>query len=279
VLLLFAFFFVPLSADFGAEVIRVDRKDEPHFATTVFGRGKKSIKLNLKKEQGKAAFIKLVSTADVLLEGFRPGVMERLGLGPQEMQMVNEKLIYARLTGWGQEGAYAKQAGHDINYIAISGALSMFARPGQKPLPPVNLLGDFAGGSLFCTIGVLMSLFERSRVGGSQQGQVVDAAMLDGTTFLTTFIHQLGAMGMWQPQAGANLLDTGAPFYDTYACRDGKFVAVGALEPQFYAELLRILDLVDEPCLQKQVLLDSQHCYAQYHTLTIHTLYTHYTLD
>jgi alpha-methylacyl-CoA racemase len=195
-------------ADFGAEVVRVDRHDqnEPHVATRAFGRGKRSIKLDLKSDEGRAVFNELCDSSDVVLEGFRPGVMERLKIGPEVLCASNPRLIYARMTGWGQDGSFAHMAGHDINYIASSGALSAFARPGEKPLPPLNLLGDFAGGSLLCAVGILTAVIER---GHSGMGQVVDAAMLDGATYLTSFIHMMHGAGMWVHKAGVNLLDTG----------------------------------------------------------------------
>ena len=166
--------------------------------------------------------------------------MERLGLGPDDLTSANPRLIYARLTGWGQTGQYAHTAGHDINYIAISGALSMFCRHGDRPLPPVNLLGDFAGGALSCAFGITLALLERERSG---RGQVVDAAMLDGAAFLTSFLHRMRAGGAWNDEPGTNMLDGAAPFYDTYRTADGGHMAVGAIEPQFYAELLHRLEL------------------------------------
>ena len=237
-------------ADFGAEVIRVDNaRHPPHFGTTVLGRGKTSVALDLKTSEGRRACTALAATADVLLEGYRPTVMERLGLGPDDLcaDECNPGLIYCRLTGFGQDGPYAQRAGHDINYIAITGALHAMTRgahadPAARPLPPLNLLGDFAGGALSAVTGVLMALVARQ--GNEGRGQVVDAAMVDGTAYLMSFIHHLGALGRWNDaRPGTNLLDTGAPFYDTYACKDGAFVAVGAIEPQFYALLLEGLGL------------------------------------
>ena len=200
-------------ADFGADVIRVDRHDQqqPHIATTAFGRGKRSIKLNLKSQEGRAVLSDLTDASDVLLEGFRPGVMERLQIGPDQLCDSNKGLIYARLTGWGQSGSFSQMAGHDINYIASSGALAAFARPGQKPLPPVNLLGDFAGGSLICTIGILTAVIERSKSG---LGEVIDASMMDGATYLSSFLHFMHGGGFWVHKAGVNLLDTGV--YETF---------------------------------------------------------------
>jgi alpha-methylacyl-CoA racemase len=235
-------------ADFGADVVRIDKKgQERHFATSTLGRGKRSVELDLKDGADAARFRELAATADVVIEPYRPGVMERLSLGPEELCAANPRLVYARLTGWGQAGPQAHTAGHDINYIAQSGALSLFARPGERPLPPVNLLGDFAGGSMSCAAGILLALLER---GSSGRGQVVDAAMIDGAAYLSTFVHKLAGCGLWDGRAGAagsNLLDTGAHFYDTYEAGCGGFVAVGAIEPQFYALLLRGLGLADDP--------------------------------
>ncbi len=231
-------------ADFGAEVIRVDRsptagsRADP--TRDYLARGKRSIGINLKHPRGVETLLRLLETADVLIEPFRPGVMEKLGVGPEEARRRNRRLIYARLTGWGQAGPYAAMAGHDINYIAISGALSMFGRAGEKPLPPVNLLGDFAGGGMLCALGILLALLERSRSG---EGQVVDAAMVDGAANLNAFLYGFHAAGLWSAERGTNMLDTGAPFYDTYETADGQFVSVGAIEPQFYAALLEGLDI------------------------------------
>jgi alpha-methylacyl-CoA racemase len=232
-------------ADFGAEVVRIDRPGaEPHFGTTTLGRGKKSVVLDLKTPDGCEAFRALARTADVLIEPFRPGTMERLGLGPDALlaESVNPRLVYARLTGWGQTGPLSHTAGHDINYIAATGALWMFQRPGERPLPPANLLGDFAGGGLGCVAGILLALIERQASG---RGQVVDAAMGDGAAYLCSFLLKLQAAGLHDGErAGTSLLDGGAPFYDVYECReDGTFLAVGAIEPQFYALLLEGLGL------------------------------------
>jgi alpha-methylacyl-CoA racemase len=186
----------------------------------------------------------LVTQADVFVEGFRPGVAERLGIGPDDLQAVNPRLVYARMTGWGQNGPLADRAGHDINYLAISSALEPIGHAGGRPVPPLNLVGDFGGGGLTMTMCILAALFERN---GSGRGQVVDAAMVDGSSLLMSFIHGLGASGMWGGPRGTNLFDSGAPFYDTYGTADGKFVAVGCVEPQFFAEMLSILDLHDAP--------------------------------
>ncbi|HET9897886.1 MAG TPA: CaiB/BaiF CoA-transferase family protein [Streptosporangiaceae bacterium] len=233
-------------SDLGADVLRVERPascvpglPEPVDPLT---RGRRSIGLNLKDPAGVELLLKLLESADVLVEGFRPGVTERLGFGPGACAERNAGLIYARMTGWGQDGPLAHTAGHDINYIGISGALHPIGRAGERPVPPLNLVGDFGGGGMLLAIGVLAALVERERSG---IGQVVDAAMVDGSALLTSFIYGLRARGGWQDERGVNLLDGGAPFYDTYATADGKHVAVGALEPQFYAALLAGLGLTD----------------------------------
>ena len=205
-------------------------------------RGRRSIGLNLKDPAAIDLLLRLVGDADVLVEGFRPGVAERLGFGPQACAERNPGLIFARMTGWGQDGPLAPTAGHDIDYIAISGALSTVGRAGEAPVPPVNLLGDFGGGGMLLALGILAALVERARSG---LGQVVDAAMVDGSALLTSFIYGMLAAGTWQDKRGTNLLDGGAPFYDTYATADGEYMAVGALEPQFYAALLAGLGLAD----------------------------------
>ncbi|HEX2313785.1 MAG TPA: CaiB/BaiF CoA-transferase family protein [Thermomonospora sp.] len=236
-----------LLADLGAEVIRVDRASAVTpgggFASTDFSnRGKRSIAVDLKSERGRQVVLRLVERADVLLEGFRPGVTERLGLGPDDCHAVNPRLVYGRMTGWGQDGPLAQSAGHDIGYIAVTGALHAIGRAGGPPQVPLNLLGDFAGGSLYLVVGVLSALLE-ARGGG--RGQVVDAAIVDGTAHLTTFIHGFLAGGLWSDERGVNMLDTGAPWYDVYETADGRHVAVGAIAPQFYAEFLRRLGLED----------------------------------
>jgi alpha-methylacyl-CoA racemase len=233
-------------ADLGADVLRVDRAercgpDAPQPADPL-SRGRRSIGLNLKDPAAVDILLRLVEDADVLVEGFRPGVAERLGFGPDVCAGRNPGLIFARMTGWGQDGPLAPTAGHDIDYIAISGALGMVGRAGESPVPPVNLIGDFGGGGMLLALGILAALVERA---GSGQGQVVDAAMVDGSALLTSFVYGLRALGGWQDKRGSNLLDGGAPFYDTYATADGQYLAVGALEPQFYAALLRGLGLAD----------------------------------
>ncbi|MFC6885128.1 MULTISPECIES: CaiB/BaiF CoA transferase family protein [Actinomadura] len=243
-----------LLADLGADVIRVDRASAASggggFGGTDFtNRGKRSIAIDLKSERGKDVVLRLVERSDVLLEGFRPGVTERLGLGPDDCLARNPRLVYGRMTGWGQEGALAQSAGHDVAYIAITGALHAIGRAGGPPQIPLNLLGDFAGGSMYLVVGVLSALLE-SKVSG--KGQVVDAAIVDGAAHLSTFIHGFLAGGMWQDERGVNMLDSGAPWYDVYETADGRHMAVGAIEPQFYAELLRLLGLDGDDTLPGQ---------------------------
>ena len=228
-------------ADFGADVVRVDRLGKP--SGDFLSRGKRSIAVDLKKPEGVETVLRLAEQADVLVEPFRPGVMERLGLGPEIAQKRNERLIYARLTGFGQEGTYASMAGHDINYIATAGALGAIGRKGERPLAPVNLVGDFAGGGMLCAMGIAFALLERAR---SNRGQVIDAAMVDGAAHLSTFLFKFLEFGFWNEEHGTNLLDSGAPFYDTYETSDGQYFAVGAIEPQFYAALLDGLGLAGE---------------------------------
>jgi crotonobetainyl-CoA:carnitine CoA-transferase CaiB-like acyl-CoA transferase len=233
-------------SDLGAGVLRVERPAScaPGAPTPVdpLTRGRRSIGLNLKDPAGVGLLLRLVENADVLVEGFRPGVAERLGFGPQVCAERNPGLIFARMTGWGQDGPLAPTAGHDIDYIAISGALHPIGRAGERPVPPLNLVGDFGGGGMLLAVGILAALVERQRSG---LGQVVDAAMVDGSALLTSFMYGLRARGAWRDDRGVNLLDGGAPFYDTYRTADGRHVAVGALEPQFYAALLDGLGLTD----------------------------------
>ncbi|CDO06738.1 CoA transferase [Mycolicibacterium cosmeticum] len=227
--------------DLGAEVVRVDRPSAANGAAKdAMLRNRRSVTADLKSEQGREFVLNLVSKADVLIEGFRPGVTERLGLGPDDCAKVNEKLIYARMTGWGQTGPRAQQAGHDINYISLNGVLHAIGRKGERPVPPLNLVGDFGGGSMFLLLGILAALWERQTSG---KGQVVDAAMVDGSSVLIQMMWAFRAQGLWSDERGTNMLDTGAPYYDTYETADGKYVAVGAIEPQFYAELLDRLGL------------------------------------
>jgi alpha-methylacyl-CoA racemase len=233
-------------SDFGADVVIVDRlsKGGPEIPNIMpknpLNRGKRSMRINLKTEKGVEIVREMIRDFDVLIEPYRPGVMESLGLGPDEALGLNQRLVYARLTGWGQQGPYASMAGHDINYIALSGALSLFREKGKKPLPPCNLLGDFAGGGMLCAMGILLALVERGRSG---KGQVVDAAMLDGATNIATLFYGLLAHGLMTLDIGSNMLDTGAPYYQTYETADGKFMAVGAIEARFYAELLEGLNI------------------------------------
>lgn len=235
-----------LLSDFGADVVIVDRlsKGAPEIpnimAKNPFDRGKRSIRVNLKTDQGIGIVKKMISSSDVLLEPYRPGVMEALKLGPDEALGINSRLIYARLTGWGQSGPYSSMAGHDINYIALSGALSLFRRKGESPLPPCNLLGDFAGGGMLCAMGILLALIERNNSG---KGQVVDTAMVDGAANLSTLFYGLLANHLMTLDIGSNMLDSGAPYYQTYETADGKYMAVGAIEGRFYVEFLKGLGL------------------------------------
>ena len=229
-----------LLGDLGADVVRVERPGKGSGPATEPGndyllRNRRSVAANLKSEEGRELVLRLIAKADVLIEGFRPGVTERLGLGPQDCAKVNERLIYARMTGWGQTGPRSQQAGHDINYISLNGVLHAIGRAGERPVPPLNLVGDFGGGSMFLVVGILSALWERERSG---KGQIIDAAMVDGSSALSTMIWAFRAMGMWSDERGVNMLDTGAPYYDTYTCADGRWVSVGAIEPQFFAELL-----------------------------------------
>jgi alpha-methylacyl-CoA racemase len=232
-----------LLADMGADVIRVDRPEQvrpERFGTPhpdVLNRGRRSIAVDLKHPAGREVVLDLVRHADALVEGFRPGVTERLGLGPDDCLAVNPRLVYGRMTGWGQDGPNAPYAGHDIDYLALTGVLYGIGRPDTPPVPPLNLVGDFGGGGMLLAFGVVCALLS-VRAGGS--GQVIDAAMVDGVSLLSTAIHGLRGLGMWRDERGVNLLDGGAPFYDTYECADGRYLAVGALEPRFYAELVRL---------------------------------------
>jgi alpha-methylacyl-CoA racemase len=239
-------------ADLGADVLRVDRRDRSGGQALPpvdpLGRSRQSIRLNLKDPAGLDVLLRLTDGADVLVEAFRPGVAERLGFGPDVCAARNPRLVYARMTGWGQDGPLAETAGHDIDYIAVSGSLDPIGRAGERPLPPLNLVGDFGGGGMLLAVGVLAALLERERSG---LGQVVDAAMVDGSALLASFLYGLRAAGAWQDERGTNVLDGGAPFYDTYATADGRYLAVGALEPKFFAELLARLG-IDETSLPAQ---------------------------
>lgn len=242
-------------SDMGAEVIRVDRlahKGSGHRAN-VLNRGRRSIAVDLKNPDGVAAVQQLIDVADVVIEGFRPGVMERLGLGPETCLARNPRLIFGRMTGWGQSGPLAPAAGHDINYISIGGALGAMGYSDRPPAPPLNLVGDFGGGAMYLLAGVLAALVER---GTSGQGQVIDAAMTDGTASLLSPFYGMMAMGMWTKERMDNRLDGGAHYYGSYACSDGKFISIGSIEPQFYALLLELCE-IDDPEFAKQN--DKQH--------------------
>ena len=241
-------------ADLGAEIIRVDRasaigtgsKQEPS------NRGKKSIAVDLKAKEGVEVVLKLVETADAIFEGYRPGVMERLGIGPEVCLERNDRIVFGRMTGWGQEGPLSNAAGHDINYISLSGALAAIGRPGSPPVPPLNLIGDFGGGGMLLALGLVAALLESKE---SKKGQVVDAAMTDGSALLMTMIYSMQSSGMWKTTMGSNLLDGGSHFYDTYECKDRKFISIGSIEPQFYALLCQIAEL-DEKVFSKQMSRD-----------------------
>ncbi len=230
-------------ADMGAEVIRVDRKGAGGgHKFDIMSRNRRSVAFDLKKPESVEAVLRLVEKADALQEGFRPGVTERLGLGPDTCLARNPKLVYGRMTGWGQDGPLAQAAGHDLNYIALSGALGAIGPAGAKPVPPLNLVGDFGGGAMYLAFGMVCALLEAQRSG---KGQVVDAAMVDGAASLMSMFFAFTASGAWKEQRGANLLDGGAHFYDTYECADGKYVALGSIEPQFYALLREKAGLTD----------------------------------
>ncbi len=245
-------------ADQGAEVIRIDRAQGSlggvpgSAAKDVLNRSRRSIAVDLKQPDGIALVLELARQADGLIEGFRPGVMERLGLGPDVCAATNPKLVYGRMTGWGQDGPMAKVAGHDINYIALAGALHSYGRAGEKPTPPINMVGDFGGGGMLMAFGMVCALLEAQKSG---KGQVIDAAMIDGSALLMTMIWAFKAMGIWQDERGVNMLDTGAHFYDTYETSDGKYIALGAIEPQFYAEFLQRAGLADDPDFNNQMLM------------------------
>jgi len=235
-----------LLADLGAEVLRIDRAqnvhggDPAHPPFDVLARSRRSIGVDLKRPEGVETVLRLVEKADALTEGFRPGVMERLGLGPDACLARNPRLVYGRMTGWGQDGPLAQAAGHDINYIALAGALHGIGRAGERPVPPLNLVGDFGGGGMFLAFGIACALLERERSG---KGQVVDAAMVDGAAVLMSMFHGMHKLGIWQDERGVNLLDTGAHFYDSYETADGKYISVGSIEPQFYAQLVKLAGL------------------------------------
>jgi alpha-methylacyl-CoA racemase len=237
-------------SDLGADVLRIQNpargaRSPELERTDLTNRGRRSVGLDLRQSQAIEAALTLVEKADALIEPYRPGVAERLGVGPEACLARNPSLVYARMTGWGQDGPMAQRAGHDINYIALSGVLSLLGRAGERPLPPMNLVADFGGGAMLCAVGILAGVMH-ARAGGT--GQVVDVAMLDGASWLATMVHTLRAWGRWGPR-GTNLLDTGAPFYEVYETSDGKYMSVGAIEPQFYAELLVGLG-IDSPELR-----------------------------
>lgn len=242
-----------LLSDLGADVVRVDRVgdvagiasasgDIDAMVREVLARGRRSIAIDLKSQEGSSLFLRLVGSFDVVMEGFRPGVMERLGLGPAACLQRNPRLVFARATGWGQSGPSSSAAGHDINYVGLSGALWLVGRAGEAPVPPLAYVGDFGGGGMLMALGICAALLERAQSG---RGQVIDAAMVDGAALLSATIHALWAKGMWVEERGANLIDSGAPFYDTYETADGQWVAVGAIEPKFYENLLELLGLDD----------------------------------
>jgi alpha-methylacyl-CoA racemase len=236
-------------SDMGAEVLRVDRMtnvragDARSAAANVHGRGRRSIAVDLKTPEGVDLVLRMIDQADALIEGFRPGVMERLGLGPDVCLARNPRLVYGRMTGWGQEGPMSQAAGHDINYIALAGVLHAIGRKGQKPTPPLNLVGDYGGGGMLLAFGVVCALLERA---GSGKGQVVDAAMVDGAAALMSAAYGSLHTGRWVEERGSNTLDSGTPYYETYETADGKYVSLGSLEPQFYAELMERLGLTKD---------------------------------
>ena len=238
-------------SDLGAEVIRIDRVTSAGSVSKqdANNRGKKSIAVDLKTTKGIEVVLKLVAESDALFEGFRPGVMEKLGLRPNVCLQRNKKIVYGRMTGWGQEGPLAHAAGHDINYIALSGVLSAIGRPGSPPVPPLNLIGDYGGGGMLLALGLVSALWESKNSG---KGQVVDAAMVDGSSLLMTMIYNMRGIGMWKDSLGSNFLDGGAHFYDTYECKDSKFISIASIEPKFY-QLLREITPLEEPIFDDQL--------------------------
>lgn len=229
-----------LMADLGARVIVIDRQSATAEITDINRRNKQSIALNLKTDQGRELFLKLVKRADILLEGFRPGVMEKLSIGPVECHQVNAALIYGRMTGWGQEGPLSQTAGHDINYLAVTGALHAIGKKGEPPIPPLNLVADYAGGAMFLVMGVLAAVHEKQQSG---KGQVIDAAMVDGVPSIMGFLQNLYHDKQWLPERQSNMLDGGAPYYRCYRTSDNKYISVGAIEPQFFKEFVRLSGL------------------------------------
>lgn len=230
-------------ADMGAEVIRIDRPGSGDFGPDVLCRSRRSVAIDLKTADGRQVALKMIGQADALIEGFRPGVMERLGLGPEVCLQNNSALVYGRMTGWGQDGPLAKAAGHDINYIALTGALHAIGRAGEKPVPPLNLVGDFGGGGMLLAFGIVCALLEANKSG---KGQVVDAAMVDGAATLMAMFSSLQGMGQFSPRRGTHMLDGGAHFYDTYETKDGQYISIGSIEPQFYQLLIETAGLDPE---------------------------------
>lgn len=245
-----------LLADMGARIIRIDRRADSDLGIPgrapkfdVLARGRQSIAVDIKSAAGREVVLRLVAQADALIEGFRPGVIERLGMGPDVLSKANPRLVIGRMTGFGQDGPWAHRAGHDIDYIALSGALHAFGRKGEAPLPPLNLVGDFGGGGMFLAFGVVCAILEAQKSG---KGQVIDAAMVDGAAYLMAMIFGMRSAGRWADERGVNILDTGAPWYDTYETKDGKWLAVGAIEKKFYEELLQRLGLAGRDDLPGQ---------------------------
>ncbi len=236
-------------ADHGATVIRIERPGSAPDPTDVLNRSRILKRIDLKSEAGREEVLRLCEDADALIEGFRPGVMERLGLGPEVVHARNPRLVYGRMTGWGQEGPLAQAAGHDINYIAVNGVLHALGRRGEKPTPPINLVGDFGGGGMLMAFGLLAGILSARRDG---RGQVIDGAMIDGSALLMSMMWGFREKGIWNDDRGDNYLDTGEPYYDSYETADGKFVAIGAIEPQFYAELLRRTGTADDAVIAAQ---------------------------
>ena len=243
-------------ADHGADVIRVERPNHRSAAfrgtgvQDILNRSRRRISVDLKRPEGIAIVKELVEDADGLVEGFRPGVMERLGLGPEALFEINPRLVYGRMTGWGQDGPYAPAAGHDINYIALSGVLHGIGRPGERPVPPLNLVGDFGGGAMMLAFGMVSAILHARSTG---EGQVVDAAMTEGAALLGGLFHANQAQGVWHDERGTNLVDGGAPFYDVYETSDDKFVSIGSIEPQFYGMLRAELGVADDPAFDAQM--------------------------
>lgn len=237
-------------ADHGADVVRIDRPGAPHDPADVLARSRRSIIVDMKADEGRALVRELCRSADGVIEGYRPGVMERLGLGPDILLADNPRLVFGRVTGWGQDGPLAQAPGHDINYIALTGVLHTIGPADAKPVPPANYIGDFGGGGMLLAFGMATALLAVAR---GAPGQVVDAAMTDGSALLSGMIRQFAATGLWKDRRHANILDGAAHFYDTYVCADGKYVAIGAIEPQFYVALRRALDLLDDPAFDAQM--------------------------